>query len=224
MKNIGKKRLVSPPVGQSPQTVQLPAPKPAKPQKTKKPQRTELDETMYLEPDEIARLFEAIKTKRDRAIFRIVYHRGLRAHEVALIEYGDFRDRDQLLYVRRGKGSVSRQCLLIREELLALRAWIKERGTKPGPMFPSRQGNKGITRTRLDQLMKDYCRAAGIAREKAHMHALKHSCATHLIERGNSTEVVQDWLGHRDHKSTEIYKHFSARRRRDAVEKNADWK
>jgi len=190
---------------------------------TKQLKRSELEDSMYLQPEEIAAFFRAISSKRDRAIFRLVYHRGLRAHEPGLIQYSDFRDRDGVLYVRRGKGSISREHSLIREELLALRAWTKERGTMPGAMFPSRQGLRGITRTRLDQIMKSYCRAAGIRADKAHMHALKHSCGTHLRERGNSADAIQDWLGHRDSKSTDIYMHFSRRRREESTEKNRDW-
>ncbi|MGG7380887.1 tyrosine-type recombinase/integrase, partial [Escherichia coli] len=76
-----------------------------------------------------------------------------------------------------------------------LRAWLKERGTFPGPLFPSRQGSKGISRIRLDQLMKKYCKLAGIPKDKAHMHALKHSAGTHLAERGASAAEIQDWLG-----------------------------
>jgi type 1 fimbriae regulatory protein FimB len=220
MKNIGNRKPLTPPVGQSAQTVQ-PNPLPTK--KPKKRRRSELDDTMYLEPHEVTALFDHIVTKRDRAIFRLAYHRGLRAHEVGLLQLADFRDRDGVLYVRRGKGSVSRDHTLIREELLAVRAWIKERGKEPGPLFPSRQGARGITRTRLDQLMKSYCRMAGIRAEKAHMHALKHSCGTHLSERGNTADAIQDWLGHRDSKSTDIYMHFTARRRREMTDKNRDW-
>jgi len=178
---------------------------------------------MYLQPDEIAAFFRAVTAKRDRAVFRLAYHRGLRAHEVGLIQLADFRDRDGVLYVRRGKGSVSREHSLIREELLALRAWIKERGVHPGAMFPSRQGG-AITRSRLDQLMKSYCRAAGIERAKAHMHAWKHTCGTQLSERGNGAAEIQDWLGHRDSKSTDIYLHFTARRREESLAKNRDWR
>ncbi len=191
--------------------------------KSRGPKRRDLDDSMYLEPEEIKALFAVISSNRDRAIFRLTYHRGLRAHEPGLMMLADFRDRDGLLFVRRGKGSVSRQFGLIKEELLALRAWIKERGTRPGVLFPSRQGGP-VTRSRLDQLMKQYCRAAGIRAEKAHMHALKHSCGTHLSERGNSAADIQDWLGHRDSKSTDIYTHFTARRRAEAVERNRDWR
>ena len=67
---------------------------------------------MYLQPEEIQQLFRVIKGKRDRAIFRLVYHRGLRAHEVGLIQLSDFKDRDGLLYVHRGKGSISREHLI----------------------------------------------------------------------------------------------------------------
>lgn len=218
MQNIGRKGLFLEPVGQSPQTVQL------KPKGPKAVKRSELDDSMYLDPEEIAAFFRVVTSKRDRAIFRLVYHRGLRAHEIGLIQYKDWRDRDAVLYVRRGKGSISREHKLIREEMLSLRAWVKERGSTPGPMFPSRQGRKGITRTRLDQIMKAYCALAHIRSDKAHMHAWKHSCGTQLSERGESAAAIQDWLGHRDSKSTDIYMHFTKRRREELLERTQDWR
>jgi len=197
---------------------------PAAPPKKKAFKRTELEESMYLQPEEMRALFHAIDSRRDRAIFRIMYHHGLRAHEVALLMLSDYRDRDGILYIRRGKGSVSREHKLIPEELKALRSYLKlDRGSMPGPMFPSRQGRFGISRFRLYWLMRKYCAAAGIRKEKAHPHALKHSCGTHLAERGFMPDAIQDWLGHRDSSSTDIYMHFSKRRRDESVEKNRDW-
>ena len=214
-KNIGKKRPFSPRVGQSGKTVQP----------RRKVEHGELDSPKYLEMNEIQRLFSVIKCKRDRAIFRLAYHRGLRAHEVALLQVSDFRDRDGVLYVHRGKGRISREFSLIDEELRALRAYLRdERGTHPGVMFPSRQGAKGISRQRLDQLMKEYCALADIRPEKAHMHALKHSCGTHLSDRGASPQEIQFWLGHRDSSSTDIYTHFSPTRRKATFEKHRDWR
>jgi integrase len=104
-----------------------------------------------------------------------------------------------VLFLYRGKGSISREHSLVDNELRALRAWIKERGTTPGPLFPSRQGSKGISRFQLDKLIKKYCKFAGIKRDKAHFHALKHSCGTHLAERDATADEIQDWLGHREH-------------------------
>ena len=177
-----------------------------------------------METEELRDFFKAIKSKRDRAMFRLVYHRGLRAHEVALLEMRDFRDRDGVLFVHRGKGSISREHSLNDEELRCLRAYLRDdRGTMPGPLFPSRQGRNGITRQRLDQLIKKYCKLAKIAPEKAHMHVLKHSCGTHLAERGAAADEIQDWLGHRSSSSTDIYMHFSRARRAGVVERHRNW-
>jgi site-specific recombinase XerD len=221
MKNIGNKAPFRAPVLQSAQ-----ADKPeASAAKPKRPaaKRRDLDDSLYLEQTEIGRFFKAIESKRDRAMFRLVYHRGLRAHEIGLLQLADWRNRDGVLYVRRGKGSISREHSVTKEECMAVRAWLKLRGSAPGALFPSRQG-QAITRQRLDQLMKRYCVAAGIRREKAHMHALKHSCGTHLRERGETADVIQDWLGHRDSKSTDIYMHFTKTRRAESVARNRDWR
>jgi integrase len=192
----------------------------------RKYQRYELDGCKYLEKHELDAFFSVIKSKRDRAILRLVYHHGLRAHEVGLLDLSDFRNRDGVLFVHRGKGSISREHSLVDEELRTLRTYIREvRGSDPGPLFPSRQSrNKGISRQQLDRVIKRYCKLAGIRPEKAHMHALKHSCGTHLAERGLSAAEIQDWLGHRDSKSTDIYMHFSPKRRKAAWEKNRDWR
>ena len=179
---------------------------------------------MYLEQKEIEQLFRVIRSKRDKAIFRIAYHRGLRAHEVGIIQMSQFHDRDGILYIKRGKGSISRDHVLTQLELAPLRSYLKERGQAPGPLFPSRQGRKGISRFRLDQLMKQYCSLAGIPPAKAHMHALKHSCGTHLREFGAAADEIQDWLGHRDSGSTDQYMHFSKMRRAEMADRLKFWR
>lgn len=214
MRFIGKKRPFSKQVAQSTGSG-----------KVKKSYRTEeLTSSMYMTTEEIQAFFKVVKSKRDRAMFRIVYHRGLRAHEVGLLEMADYRDRDGILYVKRGKGSVCREHKLGDEELRCLRAYLRnERGTAPGPLFPSRQGVKGITRRRLDQIVKDYCKLAKIAPEKAHMHAFKHSCGTHLADRGFQAREIQDHLGHRASSSTDVYMHFSPSQRAALAEKLRSW-
>jgi integrase/recombinase XerD len=205
---------------------------PAKPEKravkrhTQRPYTANPD-SQYLTQTEIQALFAVIESPRDRAIFRLVYHRGLRSHEPGLLQLSDWNERDGLLHVRRGKNSISRDYRLMPAEATALRAWLKIRGRAPGPLFPSRQiraGGLGIHRNQLDRLYRGYCAAAGIRPEKAHMHAIKHSTGTHLAERGNSADIIQDWLGHRAASSTQVYMHFSQRRRDEAYERNKDWR
>src|SRR5437879_1424854 len=89
----------------------------------------------------------------------------------------------------------------MREEARALRAWLKVRGSFPGPIFLSKQ-KRPIDRTTLHLLMKKYGAAAGIPAKLRHFHVLKHCCATHLLSKGFGVERVQDWIGHANIQST----------------------
>jgi integrase len=97
--------------------------------------RRHADEPPYLQFEEIARLFTVIESPRDRAIFRLAYHAGLRASEVGRLELRDYNPHTERIYVHRLKGSNSGEHHLVREESKALRAWLKIRGAVPGPIF-----------------------------------------------------------------------------------------
>ena len=219
-KNIAKIGQKRPKAVQNGQTAQLS-------QQKKRRARRDKD-SKYLEPEEIDALFGVIKKPRDRAIFRVAYHRGLRASEVGMLQLSDFNERIGKLFVHRLKGSDSASQKLLSVELTALRAWVKERGPRPGPLFPSqmgvRVGKLGIHRNRLDQLMKTYCALAGIPGAKAHMHALKHSCGTHLAEMGQSAHFIQDHLGHINSKSTDVYMNFTQRMRDEGYDRIKNWR
>lgn len=187
-----------------------------------KKKRRDRDAVKYLTQEEVERLFAAIGSQRDRAIFRLAYHRGLRASEIGRLQLADWRQKTDRIHVARLKGSNSGEYHLCAREVRALRAWLRERGSDPGPLFPSRR-QRGISQQMLDVLMKRYCAAAGIPREKAHMHSLKHSCATHLLERGESIEDVQDHLGHVSPASTAIYARFTNVRRQTRDKRLRDW-
>jgi integrase len=176
----------------------------------------------YLTTLEIEAFFSVIDDNRDRAIFRVAYHRGLRASEVGLLQLSDYQAEAGKLYVRRLKGSISSEFLLTDVENRSLLAWIDERGPIAGPLFPSRNRTP-ISRYRLDEMMKQYCRSAGIPAEKAHMHSLKHSCDTHLSEMGKDVAIIRDWLGHRNVQNTMIYLEVTNKGRRSAAESLRDW-
>lgn len=155
-------------------------------------------------------------------MFRLAYHRGLRASEIGKLDLAHWRPASSRLYVTRVKRSNSGEFRLTRLEEISLRAWIRERGTAPGPLFPSRQRGR-ITRQRLDQLMRRYGAEAAIPLEKRHMHALKHSCGTHLLELGEEITTVQDHLGHRNIQNTMIYAAITNRVRDAAGERLREW-
>jgi site-specific recombinase XerD len=176
----------------------------------------------FLSHEETAALFQVITRARDKAIFRLLYHRGLRASEVGRIQISDWSPETERLMVRRRKGSVSAPFRLTAIESRVLRAWIRERGTAAGPMFLSRK-HSPITRQQIYTLMRDYCQRANIPAERAHPHALKHSCGTHLLEKLGDITVVQDHLGHRDIRSTMIYAKLVSPTRERAAEQLRDW-
>jgi site-specific recombinase XerD len=159
----------------------------------------------YLTLEQLDRLLKVITNPRDRAIFTTVYWRGLRASEVALIQYPEHWEPDSgRLYVTRLKGGNSGQYPTEKGEARAIRAWIRDRGDWPGPLFCSER-RTGISRQQLDNLMRHYGREAEIPEDLRHMHVLRHSVGTHMTSDGKSLQQVADWLGHRDLKSTMIY-------------------
>lgn len=177
----------------------------------------------YLTDEEFAALFTVIKDVRDKALFRVIAHRGLRASEPGLLQLHDWHAETERLTCRRKKGSVTAPFRVTAVEANALRAWIRKRGSAPGPLFPSRKHGP-ISRDRVHELMQKYCRLAGIPPEKAHPHALKHTCGTQVLERTGDITVVQDHLGHKDIKSTMVYSKVVNPTRERAAEKLRDWK
>jgi integrase len=196
------------------------------PKKARK--RREKKQVKYLTVAEKNRFFRAISSVRDRAIFRVAYHHGLRASELGKLELSDFRQGSNLnmdrLNIKRLKGSVSGETAMVPTAAQAVRAWIRTRGYTEGPLFPSRQGGR-ITRCRIWQLMKKYCAAAGIPAEKSHPHCLKHTCATHLIsEKKESIIDVQKHLGHAQISNTMIYAQLTDEANEARAKRLREWR
>lgn len=189
------------------------------PQPAKKKKRRQEKIPAYLSEGEIKRLFHVIKSARDRALFSVIYYRGLRASEVGMIEMGDYREDCGRLTIRRLKGSRGGEYPLTHAEKVSLGAWLRERGKEPGPMFPSRQGRRGLSRKMLHELMRHYCKLAGIDPSKAHCHALKHSCGTHLSAIDPDIVSIQDHLGHACISNTMKYIQISSKRREDFIKR-----
>jgi len=205
-KNIDQNSPISAPVEQNCQTVRL-------------RRRSSPEPPKHLSPTQLEDLFRVIYSKRDEAIFRIVYCKALRASEVGRLELSDWDEREKMLSVHRLKGSRSAAFAMHDKELRALRAWLKVRGRAPGPLFPSRN-HRPISRIRIWELMRQYCKEAGIPMRLAHPHALKHSRGSHLLEETGKIHVVQDALGHKSIASTMIYAQVSNRDRTEAIALN----
>ena len=153
-----------------------PAPQPVGELRNRPRKRSKGTIPAFPQEQEMERFFAGIESARDLAIFRIMYHAGLRASEVGMLELRDYSAATERMMVHRLKGSNSGEHHLNREEAAALRAWLVERGTEPGPIFTSRQGNR-ISRKMLDVLVKKYAAMAGWPQPLRHCHVFKHASA-----------------------------------------------
>lgn len=166
----------------------------------------------YLTQIETQAFFAAIAPQRDRALFALIYHHGLRVGEVALIGRGDVDLARGRLLVRRLKGGRwSEQPLFgATRQLLAQQLADSAEQDADAPLFSGRTGP--LQRRQIQSLFCRYRDAAGLARHYT-CHSLRHSIATHLLDAGMSLEFIQDHLGHQDVRSTTIYARITDRRR-----------
>lgn len=159
----------------------------------------------YATREQVRRLLSAARRNlRDRAIFTVMYWRGLRASEVGKLQLSDWKAESGRLFVRRSKNGISAEYLVSDEEKKALNAWIRVRGSAPGALFVS-QMRRPISVRRVQDLFAFYARRAGWPDELCHAHVLRHSIAVHLVERGVDVLAIKDWLGHRNISSTMVY-------------------
>jgi type 1 fimbriae regulatory protein FimB len=178
------------------------------------PRRNSLDTITYFTTDEIRRLFSAIESKRDKALFLIAYRHGLRASEVGKLHVADIdwkRLRIRLTRLKADEARILKSYLKDREKHLTLR---------DSPLlFPSNR-NLPISRRMLDKLIKRYGEKAKLPEDKLHFHTLKHSIATHLLEASDDIRFVQDWLGHSNIQNTVIYTHLVSSSRAEKARKH----
>ncbi len=160
---------------------------------------------------------------RDRAILEVAYSGGLRVSELVGLNVGDLDLTDGLLRVR-GKGRRERLAPLGSYAKVAVEAWLKERTVSPrepqggaAPVFVNRFGRRLTTRS-IGRMLEKYLRETGLDRRTT-PHTLRHSFATHLLDRGADIRSVQALLGHKSILTTQIYTHVSTAGLREVYEK-----
>jgi integrase/recombinase XerC len=135
----------------------------------------------YLTQDELQRFFSVIDAPRDRVLFALMYHHGLRVGEVALLTRGDLSLARGRIVVRRLKGGRWNEQPLFAATLGLLQAHLG-RDLAPGPDQPLFRGRNGPLRKRqIQALFVRYRTDAGLPRHLT-CHSLRHSIATHLLD------------------------------------------
>jgi integrase/recombinase XerD len=176
----------------------------------------------YLSPDEVDRLIEQPDTttplgERDRAMLELMYATGLRVSELVALKAADISFSGGYL-TTTGKGGKQRLVPLGDRAAAAIRHYQQEarpaiaRAGSPPRLFLNGRGG-ALSRVGFWKILKAYVRKAGL-RVDVSPHVLRHSFATHLLERGADLRAIQMMLGHADLSTTQIYTHVLETRMR----------
>ena len=188
---------------------------PAKPLRNPRPDRKL---PHFLSTAELAKLLSAPSSTntlglRDRAILETMYSAGLRISETVAINDGDLDLNDELVRVR-GKGRRERLAPLGSYARKAIRKWFRQRKLASdevsgldAPVFVNKFGRRITTRS-VARMLEKHLKAAGLDLRTT-PHSLRHSFATHLLDRGADIRSVQELLGHKSLVTTQIYTHVS---------------
>ena len=174
----------------------------------KEPQKIPL----VMSPEEIKRLLAVAASIKERAIVSLAYGCGLRAGEVVRLKVGDIDSAQNIIRIVQSKGRKDRNVMLPADILGLLRQWWRERPTRhdaDAPMterwlFPGYKPGRPLTTRQLTRLFHATVAAAGITKPVT-LHSLRHSFATHLLERGVDIRVIQALLGHDKLETTARY-------------------
>lgn len=160
-------------------------------------------------PEEVARILEALKNPKHRAILMLVYAAGLRVGEVVRLKPEDIDSDRMLIHVRQAKGRKDRYVMLSPVALEVLEDYWKL--DRPGRwLFPGGRPGRHLTERSVQKVLKRAVAKAGI-RKRITVHSLRHAFATHLLESGTDVRYIQKLLGHKSTRTTEIYTKVSKR-------------
>jgi site-specific recombinase XerD len=153
--------------------------------------------------DETKRLLAVAKNLKVRVLLSLAYGCGLRAGEVVRLRVGDVDSAQTIIRVVQAKGRKDRHVMLSKDLLGLLRRWWQVRPTRHDArtapeqrwLFPGRRPDRPMTTRQFNRLFHEAAAAAGITKPVT-LHSLRHSFATHLLERGTDIRVIQALLGH----------------------------
>jgi len=149
---------------------------------------------------EVRSLLALVANPTARMCLQLIYACGLRLREGTQLQVSDIDSQRMLVRVRQGKGGKDRFVPLAPRVLELLRAYWQRQRPRPW-LFPARHQQTPLPATTLQKTFKLVVRQSGIPKD-ASIHTLRHSYATHLLERGVSLRVIQELLGHQSPRTT----------------------
>lgn len=161
-----------------------------------------------LAEQEVADILNALDNIKHKCMLSLIYSAGLRRSELLNLKINDIDSHRMLIKINAAKGMKDRIAPLSETVLNLLRVYYKK--YKPKDYLFEGQSGEQYNERSLALVLKKGVDLAGI-KKKINLHMLRHSYATHLLENGTDLRYIQELLGHKSSKTTEIYTHVSKR-------------
>ena len=165
---------------------------------------------VILSPEEVLRVLAAISSVKYKAIIATAYAAGLRISEVCGLRLADIDSQRMRIHVRSGKGKKDRSVMLGESLLALLRQYYQKVRPQGEYLFPGQKPQRPLSTTAVRQVLRKVIRETGLAK-RVTMHTLRHCFATHLLEAGTDTRILQVLLGHSSIRTTLRYTHITDR-------------
>ena len=163
---------------------------------------------MVLSEEDVIAILRAVDNIKHKTMLWLIYAAGLRRSELINLRINDVDSKRMVVNIRGSKGKKDRITLLSEKVLVLLRAYFREYRPKVW-LFEGSQGNP-YSATSLQKVFALALKRSGVQKD-ATLHTLRHSFATHLLERGTDLRYIQSLLGHSSSKTTEIYTHITTK-------------
>ena len=166
--------------------------------------RKSLKLPIVLGKEEVNKMIDFTNNLKHKLLIMFLYYAGLRLDEARNLKWQDIDFDRETIHLKNAKGDKDRVIFFHKKLIDALRVY----GTKKeGQIFVSKKEGKYNQRT-IQQIIKSASKKAGI-KKKVTPHTLRHCFATHLLEAGADIRYIQQLLGHKDLKTTQIYTHMA---------------
>lgn len=160
-----------------------------------------------LSKEEVKAILDAHANLKHRTMLSLIYACGLRRSELLNLVPADVDSKRGILNLKNAKGKKDRIVPVSEKIILMLRAYYKQYKPKLW-LFEGQQESTPYSEKSLQSILKQALEKAGISKPVT-LHWLRHSYATHLLESGTDLRYIQELLGHKSSKTTEIYTHVS---------------
>ncbi|MDF2437063.1 MAG: Integrase/recombinase [Bacteroidota bacterium] len=161
---------------------------------------------VILSPEEVAGMLNSLENIKHKTMLALIYSGGLRRSELLNLRLEDIDSKRMFISIKAAKGKKDRMVPLSEMILEMLRLYYKE--YKPQHyLFEGQKAGK-YTESSLEEVFHKAKKLAGI-KKSVSLHTLRHSYATHLLEGGTNLRYIQELLGHKSPKTTQIYTHVT---------------